>query len=633
MYLSAMSAEAEKCFNHFKQNFSSTLNTCNTIFLSRWYEHYRNISNIYSSEFNTVRKMEIQEDIRTKVTALEFVSDILVITPSRDSVVSKNGWFSIEEYCKYNNTINIEHPSNKKDTPVITIIDPSLCTIILEDINVRREKGIICILISKNDFAYAMEYIQPNSIMYSSATLYGQELYEKGEFNDRLNVYSYDFHNPSFSLTIASPSYQTSMMKPRLANYLLTLTVVLLVSIMIAFGLTFVVTKPLNKLFLRIGGKTCNFKGDPFRFISEYVDTCSAHNKQLSTEKEHLKSFIFEMKNEVLLGMLTNPNFYFHDEYIRAYIPWIDYKYPYILALLKPKMANEFPDESILGEFSDLAFRFISFPALNNDLCLLFWFDNPSTVKEDGRIIHTKVEQLLENEYYFSLSELLVDIEDIQSNYLALKEDINNQRKNSLNLPGDLQTDFINKLRGGKSEECIKLLNQSKFLYDPDAFVSLLIHVAFEYEIDLTEITTAYYWHRDNHRYSEQWSMITTAACNLCQLINTPHHTSVELAESIRQYIEDNYCDPNLCVKQLADKYSMHRTLISKLLKARLGISFSDYVLDLRMKRALELLKTSDMNITTIAEKVGYANYSTFKRAFIRCQGISPKEYRGYNKT
>lgn len=338
------------------------------------------------------------------------------------------------------------------------------------------------------------------------------------------------------------------------------------------------------------------------------------------------------MQNEILLGMLTNPNFNFHDEYVSSYIPWIESKYPYILVLLKPKMSSVYPDKSVIDEFSDLVVYFISVPDFSNNYCLLFWFDNLSYAEENIKIIRTKAEHLLDNEYYFSISEPLTGVEDMQSSYLVLREELINQRRNSFDPPVELQKDIIDKLKSNKSDACIKLLNRAKFLYDPDTFVALLIDVAFENEIDLTEITTAYYWHRDNNRYSEQWDIIITIACNLCQLISTPHHTSKELAESIRQYVENNYRDPDISVKQLADRYSMHRTLISKLLKSHLGVSFSDYLLDLRMNKSLELLQSSDISITAIAEAVGYVNYSTFKRAFIRSQGISPRDYRECNK-
>lgn len=81
-------------------------------------------------------------------------------------------------------------------------------------------------------------------------------------------------------------------------------------------------------------------------------------------------------------------------------------------------------------------------------------------------------------------------------------------------------------------------------------------------------------------------------------------------------------------MKQLSSHFSMHRTLISKILKEHLGVTFTDYLLDLRIKKSMELLKNTEMNINEVGEAVGYENYISFKRAFLRYQGISPREIR-----
>ena len=51
-------------------------------------------------------------------------------------------------------------------------------------------------------------------------------------------------------------------------------------------------------------------------------------------------------------------------------------------------------------------------------------------------------------------------------------------------------------------------------------------------------------------------------------------------------YIEENFANPEMSVNFLADHFSMHRTLISKAVKAQTGETFSDYLMKLRMARA-----------------------------------------------
>lgn len=96
----------------------------------------------------------------------------------------------------------------------------------------------------------------------------------------------------------------------------------------------------------------------------------------------------------------------------------------------------------------------------------------------------------------------------------------------------------------------------------------------------------------------------------------------------IKEYIDAHFREPEMSIKQLSDVFGLSGTMISKLFKASYNVTFSDYLLELRMKAALALLQDSHQNLTEISESVGYLNYYSFKRAFIRHQGVSPKEFR-----
>ena len=56
-------------------------------------------------------------------------------------------------------------------------------------------------------------------------------------------------------------------------------------------------------------------------------------------------------------------------------------------------------------------------------------------------------------------------------------------------------------------------------------------------------------------------------------------------------------------------------------------MNFADYVEQIRMNRACELLKEKKHNIEEIASLVGYNSVQSFRRAFKRVYGINPREY------
>jgi len=67
------------------------------------------------------------------------------------------------------------------------------------------------------------------------------------------------------------------------------------------------------------------------------------------------------------------------------------------------------------------------------------------------------------------------------------------------------------------------------------------------------------------------------------------------------------------------------------LFKRQTQIGFNEYVEKLRMAKAIDLLKEENEkreSIEVIAEKVGYNSVQSFRRAFKRVYGTTPKNYR-----
>ena len=69
----------------------------------------------------------------------------------------------------------------------------------------------------------------------------------------------------------------------------------------------------------------------------------------------------------------------------------------------------------------------------------------------------------------------------------------------------------------------------------------------------------------------------------------------------------------------------MNTTYLSHYFKEKTGEKLFDYITAIRLKAALELLKTSDgLNVAEVAEKVGYMNAISFSRSFKKRYGVPP---------
>ena len=72
----------------------------------------------------------------------------------------------------------------------------------------------------------------------------------------------------------------------------------------------------------------------------------------------------------------------------------------------------------------------------------------------------------------------------------------------------------------------------------------------------------------------------------------------------------------------------MSESYLSTLFKEQSGGNFADYVEMLRIEKACELLQNSANTVNDVAEAVGYNSVQSFRRAFKRVKGVSPKKLR-----
>jgi two-component system response regulator YesN len=101
-----------------------------------------------------------------------------------------------------------------------------------------------------------------------------------------------------------------------------------------------------------------------------------------------------------------------------------------------------------------------------------------------------------------------------------------------------------------------------------------------------------------------------------------------DLIEKVIAFIDEHYGRSDLSLNVLADQFAVSLFHLSRTFKEQTARNFIDYVVDIRMLKAKELLLTTEDKIKDIADTVGYANVNSFIRIFKRVTGLTPKEYR-----
>ncbi|MBW4085090.1 helix-turn-helix domain-containing protein [Paenibacillus sp. S150] len=100
------------------------------------------------------------------------------------------------------------------------------------------------------------------------------------------------------------------------------------------------------------------------------------------------------------------------------------------------------------------------------------------------------------------------------------------------------------------------------------------------------------------------------------------------MVNEMKNYIEENFANPDLSLKHLSDRFQVSGKYASYLFKTEFKMKFVDFVTELRMKEAERLLLETEASLQDIALQVGYANAITFGRVFKRVAGITPGDYR-----
>ena len=99
-----------------------------------------------------------------------------------------------------------------------------------------------------------------------------------------------------------------------------------------------------------------------------------------------------------------------------------------------------------------------------------------------------------------------------------------------------------------------------------------------------------------------------------------------------KRYIERNYF-LDIKVEELAERIGVDRKYLRNLFTEHLGVSTKDYIMNLRIERAKELLSESDMSVISVASSVGYSDALGFSKIFKKYTGLSPSDYRNGTET
>ena len=120
---------------------------------------------------------------------------------------------------------------------------------------------------------------------------------------------------------------------------------------------------------------------------------------------------------------------------------------------------------------------------------------------------------------------------------------------------------------------------------------------------------------------------IMTALLETIQELSAQYHKYSPAIEKSLDYILEHYAE-KLSLEQISKYVYLNKSYFSELFKKETGVNFNDYINQVRIQKACELLSGKHYNLSQVAQIVGFSDQNYFSKIFKRIIGESPKSYQ-----
>lgn len=648
-------------------------------------------TNIFDSDFNAVHRKEIIDDLRILLPENGLMNNMILLFPKKNMAVSLNGWFEIDSYFDYlgedkriqefKKNLTQRYNNNILNSDKLVVQNRSVLWLTQSIDPMNQPRAQLVFLIDVNKFKSFIHSISPDGLC--SLIIYSMDEVPIVEIKGNGNSKS----GNTFSVTMPSNAlgwkyhmvFDASIAKKK-QNGFLTLIITLLCTILIgplsAFLLAYASYRPLKRMMSRIVPESGDNYSEKKR-LNEYSILESAFSK-LDNDNKHMQNRVREYskytQNDMLVRLIKG---YFYQNELHEDLPYygIDYSEDNSFAVL----IIRFNEDNIR---KDERLKKIMMTGLVIEKMLereTFDYKIIDVLEEDIIVIfsdcNNKLDSIQIDQFSDKLQNVLTGIDNIESriwqgkieqgilgiskSYHSAKEAANmsnfaqyiQQRSDvtkSFYYPTDWEIQLINNLKMGRGESSANILDairteNEKQLLDTDTQEALyksinntIARVASELNLDWfeQEMDKHIQQYKEKADFSQrtatkQWAIIYGLCHMICARTTYQKQENIDISDRILEYINQNYTNAGLSLKEIASDLDISLSAASKAFKNRTGINFYDYTCRLRMEEAKNLTKeNSKLTVKEICKTVGYENEFSFRRTFLRYEGVSISDYR-----
>lgn len=104
------------------------------------------------------------------------------------------------------------------------------------------------------------------------------------------------------------------------------------------------------------------------------------------------------------------------------------------------------------------------------------------------------------------------------------------------------------------------------------------------------------------------------------------------VTEKLLIFVNENFCDPQIDIQTIGENVGLGRTQLWLKFKSATGKTINEYIRDLRLSKAKEMLRSGKYKIAEVGYEVGFNNPQYFSKTFTKHIGVSPREFQNKMK-
>ncbi|MHC1748133.1 MAG: response regulator [Cellulosilyticaceae bacterium] len=238
------------------------------------------------------------------------------------------------------------------------------------------------------------------------------------------------------------------------------------------------------------------------------------------------------------------------------------------------------------------------------------------------------VIKLLDLQFYMNENQIVFDdvnyklFNKVAFNYKEYREKIN---RGSYEDAFKILQDFINNVNGtsGIKEQELKKIVENTIYNTFNTLEELAFNIEAIKDSKL-EILNKIVKTKSIQQLRDYVNKIIDTMTNVLRSQDKSEHLMIAQMYS---YIDTHYSEP-ITLNDLAGIFHMSYSYLSTYFSTTSNKGFNEYLNEVRINKAKQLLKHSNISISDIGEKVGYADQSYFSKVFKKMTQCSPSEYR-----